>query len=48
MVIVTGTWSGCDGEPERFRGLEVDNEIEFRGLLDGEIGGLAPLKILST
>jgi len=27
-----------DGEAERLGGLEVDDEFEFRGLLDREIG----------
>src|SRR5262245_6831661 len=29
-----------DGEAERFGGLEVDGEVELRGTLDGEVGGL--------
>src|SRR5437867_34802 len=29
-----------DRQPERLRGLEVDDEIELRRLLDGKIGGL--------
>jgi hypothetical protein len=37
-----------DGEAEGLRGFEVDDELEFRRLLDGEIGGLGSLKILST
>jgi hypothetical protein len=37
-----------DGESDRLRGLEVDNEVELRGLLDGQVGGLGPLRIRST
>jgi hypothetical protein len=29
-----------DREPERIRGLEVDHQLELRGLLDGEVGRL--------
>ena len=29
-----------DRQPERLRGLEVNRQLELRGLLDGEIGGL--------
>ena len=29
-----------DRQPKRLRCLQVDDEIEFCGLLDGEIGGL--------
>src|SRR5207248_11121790 len=28
---------GRDGEPERLRGLEVDDQLELRGLLDGKV-----------
>jgi hypothetical protein len=31
------------GEAERFGGLEIDRQFEFRGLLDGKIGGLCAL-----
>jgi hypothetical protein len=31
---------GRDREAERLRGLQVDHELELRGLLDGEGGGL--------
>ena len=30
-----------DRQAERLRGLEVDDQLEFRRLLDGEIGRLA-------
>jgi hypothetical protein len=33
-----------DGEPERLRSLEVDDQLEFVGLLYGEIGGLGPFE----
>jgi hypothetical protein len=29
-----------DGQPKCLGGLEVDNQVEFRWLLDGELGGL--------
>jgi hypothetical protein len=37
-----------EGEPERFRSLEVDDQLEPGGLLDGQIGGLSPLRIRSN
>jgi hypothetical protein len=37
-----------DREAQRFGGLEVDDQLELGGLLDGEIGGLVPWRILST
>src|SRR5207244_11297305 len=37
---------GRDGETERLRGLEVDDELERRGLLDGHVGRLGPLQNL--
>src|SRR4029450_8686926 len=35
-----------DREPERLRRLQVDHQLELRGLLDGKIGGLDALKDL--
>src|SRR5262249_33664090 len=35
-----------DGEAERLGGLEIDDEIEFRGLLDREVSGLGALEAL--
>src|SRR5437764_11539271 len=35
-----------DGEPERFGGLEVDDQLELGGLLDGKIAGLRALEDL--
>src|SRR5262249_44653375 len=32
-----------DGKAERFRGLEIDHEVELRGLLHRQIGGLGAL-----
>ena len=29
-----------DREPERLGGLEIDNQLEFHGLLHREVGGL--------
>src|SRR5882762_4288092 len=37
-----------DRQPERLRGLEVDDELELRGLFDRQIGGLGALRILWT
>ena len=37
-----------DGNAERLGSVEVDHELELGRLLDGEVGGLAPLRILST
>ena len=34
------------GQPEGFRRLQVDNELEVRGLLDRKIGGLSALQDL--
>jgi len=33
-------------DPEDLGGLEVDDELEFRGLLYGQVGGLGPLQNL--
>jgi hypothetical protein len=33
-----------DRQPERFRGLEVDDQFELRGLLDGKVSGLGALE----
>src|SRR5262245_5028849 len=33
-------------EPERLGGLEVDHQLELRGLLDGQVGGLGALQDL--
>jgi hypothetical protein len=35
---------GRNREAEVFSGFEVDDKIELRRLLDGEIGGLCPLQ----
>ena len=35
-----------DRQPKRLRGLEVDDELELRRLLDGEIGRLGALQDL--
>src|SRR5215510_6861175 len=35
-----------DREAERLGGLEVDDQLEFCGLLDGKIAGLGPLEDL--
>ena len=32
------------GKAERFRSLEVEDQLEFRRLLDGKIGGLCPFQ----
>jgi hypothetical protein len=37
-----------DGDAKRLGGLDVDDQLELRGLLDGQIAGLRPFKILST
>jgi hypothetical protein len=33
-----------DGEAEGVGGPEIDHEVEFTGLLDGEVGGLGAFK----
>ena len=33
-----------DGEAERLGGLEVDDQLDFRGLLDRQVGGLLALE----
>src|ERR1700686_4538314 len=33
-----------DREAERLGGLEIDDQFEFRGLLEGQIGRLLPLE----
>src|SRR5262245_22626336 len=35
---------GWDREAERLGGLEIDDELKLRGLLDGEISGLGALQ----
>ena len=35
-------------EAERLGGLEIDDKIEFGRLLDRQVGGLGPMRILST
>src|SRR5262249_48196641 len=35
-----------DREPEGLGGLEIDDKLEFRGLLDGQIAWLGPLQNL--
>jgi hypothetical protein len=37
-----------NGEAERLGGLEVDDELELRSLLDGKIAGLCASQDLST
>src|SRR5215216_4314314 len=34
------------GEAERLRGLEIDDQLEFGGLLNGQVGGLGALQDL--
>jgi hypothetical protein len=36
------------GEAERFRGLEIDDQLDFRGLLDRQIGRLLALEKLTS
>src|SRR5689334_7157290 len=33
-------------QPDRLRSLQVDDELDLRGLLDGEVGGLRALEYL--
>ena len=35
-------------QPKGFGGLEIDDQLKLRGLLDGRSAGLAPRRILST
>ena len=37
-----------NSKPERFGGLEIDDEIEFGRLLDRQVAGLRPAQNLST
>jgi hypothetical protein len=37
-----------DRKAERLGGLEIDDQFELRGLLDGEVGGFGTLEDLST
>jgi hypothetical protein len=39
-LIGAGEQRGWNGETERLRRLEVDDELEFGGLLDGQVRGL--------
>src|SRR5215472_4285726 len=39
---------GRDSQAEGLGGLEVDDQLELRGPLDGQIPGFAPFRILST
>jgi hypothetical protein len=36
------------GEVERFRGLQIDDQLEFGRLLDGQIGGLGAVEDLPS
>src|SRR6267142_5391789 len=36
-----------DCQPERLGGLEVDHQLELRGLLDGQVAGLGTLENLA-
>jgi hypothetical protein len=36
------------GEAERFRGLEIDDQLDFRGPLDRQIGRLLALEKLTS
>ena len=39
-LVSLGEQCGRHGEAERIRGLQIDDEVEFGGLLDGEVGRL--------
>jgi hypothetical protein len=39
---------GRNGEAERLCGLQIDYQLELGRLLDRQVGGLRPFKILST
>jgi hypothetical protein len=37
-----------NGEAECLSGSEVDHEVEFSRLFNGQVGGLCPFRILAT
>jgi hypothetical protein len=37
-----------DRQAERLRGLEIDDELELGGLLDGQVGGLLLIRELAA
>src|SRR5262249_15453127 len=43
-LIRPGQQRRWDGQPERLRGLEVDDQFELRGLLDGEVAWFGALE----
>ena len=47
-IVSLGEQRGRYGEAERIRGLAIYDEFEFGRLLNGQVGGLAPFRILST
>ena len=47
-LVGTGEQRGWHVEAERLGGRQVDDEIELRRLLDRDVAGFAPRKILST
>ena len=42
-----GQHRGRHGEAERLGGLEIDHQLEYRRLLDRQIGGLGAIEDLS-
>ncbi len=47
-LVGLGEQRGRHGEAKRLGGLAVDDQFELGRLLDGEVGGLSALTILST
>jgi hypothetical protein len=45
-VVGAGEQRGRDVEAERFRGLEIDNQLVFGGLLHGQVGWFGALENL--
>ena len=37
-----------NGKPDLLGGFEIDHQLEFRGLLYGQVGRLGSFRILST
>ena len=44
QLVGAGKQRGRDGDAQRFGCLEIDHELDFRGLIDRQVGWLLPLQ----